>query len=340
MSIKVKLSQISPSPDNASGRSEMNEEMEELIATVKAQGVVGGISVRPNGKGYEIIDGERRWFAATKAGNIKEVDVVVHDVTAEEARLMRLASLSHKDWEHEEFVNKIVYELANRFKDNGKPITYTDLSKLIGVSNQKIGDAAAYYAAKNFEAVVIIDGEVKIPATIEIWQALNPDQVKEKYGSGYPELVKKVTNKCSEEKIAFNMEVRKLVRLVKKALPNDVAFGEPDDKDYEIHNFEIDAILRIPWDTEDFETEVKYMTEGMEEAEHKRWEAARFNKKAMKDFTNSLIAWQKAIKQVERTKHQFSPEAAQFCVNALAEIRELEDSITTFFLEVEKELPK
>ena len=77
--MKVKLTEIKASKDNAAGRSEMNEAMEELIATIKAVGVCEGISVRPNGKGYEVIGGERRLFAAKKAG-LKEVDVIVHDV--------------------------------------------------------------------------------------------------------------------------------------------------------------------------------------------------------------------------------------------------------------------
>jgi ParB family chromosome partitioning protein len=43
--------------------------LEELAASIKAQGVMQPIMVRPGGRGrYEIIAGERRWRAAQIAG--------------------------------------------------------------------------------------------------------------------------------------------------------------------------------------------------------------------------------------------------------------------------------
>lgn len=317
--MKIALSKIKPSPDNAEGRSETNEAMEELIATIKAVGVCEGISVRPNGKDYEIIGGERRWFAAKQAG-LKEVDAIVHDVDEAQARIMRLASLAHEDWSKEEFAKTIWKELTER------NISGAELSRITGIAKHKITNAVHYAAAQKYEAVVIIDGEIKVPATIEVWSRLNP-----KRDGKYLPLVKSVTSKCSDEGIAFNMDVRKLCNRIKKALPNVVAFGDPEDKDYEEHNFELDAVLRIKWDIKDYETEVKYITEGTEEEERKRWEAAKFNKRAMKEFTDALLAWKKALKEVNRTKSKFSPEAAQFCANELEGISKIEDEILSYF---------
>lgn len=318
--MKIALSKIKPSPDNATGRSEINEAMEELIATIKAVGVCEGISVRPNGKEYEIIGGERRWFAAKKAG-IKEVDAIVHDVDEAQARLMRLASLSHSDWEYEEFAKAIWRELIER-----PEASLTDLSNATGLSRNKIKDAADFAAATEYDAVVRFDGEIKAAATSEIWSRFNPKKEKR-----YQTLVKQITNKCSDEKIGYNMEVRKLCNRVKKALPNTVVFGNPEEDDYEEHNFELDAVLRIEWGIKDYETEVKYIAEGTEEEERKRWEAARFDEKAMKKFTDALLAWKRALKEVNRTKSKFSPEAAQFCANELEGISKIEDEILEYF---------
>lgn len=328
--MKVKLSSIKPSPDNAEGRSDMNEEMEELIATIKAVGVCEGVSVRPNGKGYEIIGGERRWFAAKKAG-LKEVDVIVHEVSEEKARLMRLASLAHSDWKQEQFAIGVWKEMAeNNWSANR-------LSKETGLPAQRLSRAANLYAATMKGCAIYFDGEIQADSTSMLYAAFSKQIQSE--GETAVSIVKSVANKIMEERIE-NRQAYKLIPRIKKVLPNVVAFGNKEDKDYEEHNFELAAILRIPWNTKDFETEVKYMAQGMEDEDRKRWEAARFDEKAMKKFATALIAWKKAMKEVERTKKNFSPEAAQFCANAINEIREVEDNLLAFFSEKAEELRK
>ena len=58
------------------------ETLDELSSSIKENGVIQPIAVRPNkyepGK-YEIVAGERRWLAAQKAG-LNEVPVVVLDI--------------------------------------------------------------------------------------------------------------------------------------------------------------------------------------------------------------------------------------------------------------------
>lgn len=57
-----------------------NESLEDLADSIRAQGVVQPIVVRPvNGGDYEIIAGERRWRAAQLAG-LQDVPVVVRDM--------------------------------------------------------------------------------------------------------------------------------------------------------------------------------------------------------------------------------------------------------------------
>ena len=57
-----------------------NDSLEDLADSIRAQGVVQPLVVRPvNGGDYEIIAGERRWRAAQLAG-LQEVPVVVRDM--------------------------------------------------------------------------------------------------------------------------------------------------------------------------------------------------------------------------------------------------------------------
>ncbi|MFK8052392.1 MAG: ParB/RepB/Spo0J family partition protein [Woeseiaceae bacterium] len=71
------------------------DSLEELAASIKAQGIVQPIAVRPVGSAagkeqrFEIIAGERRWRAAQLAG-LSEVPVVVHQVGDSEAVAMAL----------------------------------------------------------------------------------------------------------------------------------------------------------------------------------------------------------------------------------------------------------
>ena len=66
------------------------ESLQELAASIKAQGVMQPILVRPVGAGrYEIIAGERRWRAAQMAG-IAAVPTLVRDIPDESALAMSL----------------------------------------------------------------------------------------------------------------------------------------------------------------------------------------------------------------------------------------------------------
>ena len=64
--------------------------LEELAASIKAQGLIQPISVRPVGKGrYEIIAGERRWRAAQIAG-MAEVPVLIREIPDDAVLAMSL----------------------------------------------------------------------------------------------------------------------------------------------------------------------------------------------------------------------------------------------------------
>ncbi len=64
--------------------------LEELAASIKAQGLIQPISVRPVGKGrFEIIAGERRWRAAQIAG-MTEVPVLIREIPDDAVLAMSL----------------------------------------------------------------------------------------------------------------------------------------------------------------------------------------------------------------------------------------------------------
>ena len=72
-------------------RKDFNEEaLLELVASIKAQGLMQPIVVRPRPQGgYELIAGERRWRAAQRAG-MKTIPALIRDATDEQASAMTI----------------------------------------------------------------------------------------------------------------------------------------------------------------------------------------------------------------------------------------------------------
>ncbi len=68
-----------------------NASLEELAASIRAQGLMQPILVRPFGSGerYEIVAGERRWRAAQMAG-LAEVPTLIREIPDESALAMAL----------------------------------------------------------------------------------------------------------------------------------------------------------------------------------------------------------------------------------------------------------
>ena len=90
----VPLGKIDPNPHQA--RSELGN-IDELMASIKAKGVLEPILVRPKNDRYEIIAGERRYVACKRVGlkEIPAIEMIVKDNEAMELALIE--NLQRKD---------------------------------------------------------------------------------------------------------------------------------------------------------------------------------------------------------------------------------------------------
>src|SRR6266404_1901695 len=68
------------------------ERLEELAASIRANGVIQPPIVRQHGDSYQLVAGERRWRAAKLAG-LQEIPVIVQDVA--DAQLLELALIEN-----------------------------------------------------------------------------------------------------------------------------------------------------------------------------------------------------------------------------------------------------
>ena len=73
-----------------------NDEMASLVQSIKTQGVLTPIVVRPMGDEFEIVSGHRRVFACRKLG-ITEIPALVKVLTREEAIVVMADSNLHRD---------------------------------------------------------------------------------------------------------------------------------------------------------------------------------------------------------------------------------------------------
>src|SRR5215470_14901516 len=79
--MEVDLDLLEPNPDQP--RTVFREaKLEELAASIRANGIVQPLLVRRQGDHFQIIAGERRWRAAQRAG-LEKVPIVVRDIPDE-----------------------------------------------------------------------------------------------------------------------------------------------------------------------------------------------------------------------------------------------------------------
>jgi ParB family chromosome partitioning protein len=93
---EIEISRIRPNPNQP--RVVFNEEsIEELADSIAQRGVLQPILLRPNGDGYEIVAGERRWRAAQRA-RLHSIPAIVREIdTAATAELALIENIQRED---------------------------------------------------------------------------------------------------------------------------------------------------------------------------------------------------------------------------------------------------
>ncbi len=116
----IPVNKIDPNPHQA--RSELGD-LRELMASIKAKGILEPILVRPRGERFEIIAGERRFIAAQNVG-LTEIPCIEMNVPDHEAlELALIENLQRKDLD--------VFEEADGLKA---------LVDIYGYSHQQLAD--------------------------------------------------------------------------------------------------------------------------------------------------------------------------------------------------------
>lgn len=132
---KVKLVDIVPNKDQP--RKKFNDEsLSELADSILQHGVIQPLLVRPlSGGTYQLVAGERRWRASRMAG-LKEVPVVIKDLTDEEASVIAMIeNLQREDLNPIEEADGIKY-LMIRYG-----LTQEEVSERVGKSRSAVANS-------------------------------------------------------------------------------------------------------------------------------------------------------------------------------------------------------
>jgi ParB family transcriptional regulator, chromosome partitioning protein len=93
---EVEIDRITPSPFQPR-RAFDETKLQELATSIRNQGIIQPLVVRPKGERFELIAGERRWRAAMKAG-LDRVPVVVREASDHDAlQLALIENLQRED---------------------------------------------------------------------------------------------------------------------------------------------------------------------------------------------------------------------------------------------------
>jgi len=131
--IKIKIDSIKP--NKFQPRKKFNlEKLKELKDSIKEKGVIQPAIVRPNGEGYELIAGERR-FRAVKELGYDEIPVIVKNVSdADSLELSLIENIQREE------LNPV--EEANAYMDLLKKFNFSqeEISKAVGKDKSTISN--------------------------------------------------------------------------------------------------------------------------------------------------------------------------------------------------------
>jgi len=171
------------------------EALQELADSIKAQGLVQPVVLRPLGKGYELIAGERRWRAAQLAG-LHEIPAVVRDIPDQAAAAMSLIeNIQREDLNAMEEANAL-QRLINEFG-----LTHQQTAESVGRSRAAVSNLLRLLELTEEVKAMVDEGELEMGHARALLALSGEQQI---------EAAKSVAKK--------GMSVRDTERLVKRLL--------------------------------------------------------------------------------------------------------------------------
>jgi len=147
------ISNIKPHPDQPR-RHFSDDALDELAESIAKRGVVQPIVVRPLGKGYQIVAGERRWRASQRA-RLHQIPAIVRDFDDSETfEIALVENVQREDLnpiEEAEAFSRLISEYGH---------TQKNLSKLVGKSRSHIANLIRLLDLPEAVRAFVAQGEI------------------------------------------------------------------------------------------------------------------------------------------------------------------------------------
>jgi len=129
-----------------------DDEMQELVESIRMNGVLNPLIVTPRRGGYEIVSGHRRYSACQKLG-VETIPVIVRDLDPDEATLCMIDSNLHREHllpSEKAYAYKAKMEVLNRKgqrygQTSSQPATKWDAATEIGKATNESRDQVFRY---------------------------------------------------------------------------------------------------------------------------------------------------------------------------------------------------
>ncbi len=149
------------------------EALQELADSIKAQGIVQPLIVRPHGQQFELIAGERRWRAAQLAG-LTEVPVIVRE--ADDRAVLEMALIENLQRENLNAIEEALgyAQLVNQFQ-----LTQELVATKVGKSRAVVANALRLLKLPGQVQSFIRDGRLSVGHAKVILGLTSPTQQSE-----------------------------------------------------------------------------------------------------------------------------------------------------------------
>ncbi len=165
---EIEVARIRPNPDQP--RSQFGEEgIEELARSIAERGLLQPILVRPDGDGYMIVAGERRWRAAQKA-QVHAIPAIVRDFApGEVAEVALIENVQRED------LNAIEEAEAYRQLMAAHGHTQDGLSKIVHKSRSHIANLLRLLDLPEFVRQSLLRGDISMGHARAVASAPDPE---------------------------------------------------------------------------------------------------------------------------------------------------------------------
>jgi ParB family chromosome partitioning protein len=215
-------------PNRYQPRAQMDDaRLDDLVRSIKSNGVIQPIVVRRDGDRFHIIAGERRWRAAQKAG-LARVPVVVRDVPpGQERSLLEMALIENIQREN---LNPIDEALAYRRLSDDFDLTQEEIAAAVG---------------KDRASVANLQRLLRLPAEVQA------DVAGGTLSMGHARALLSITDEADQRRVARDvitrsLSVRETEALVRKITESGGKSTEPPAaKPVDVHTRAAEDRLRL-----------------------------------------------------------------------------------------------